>query len=447
MLISKLKYNKSRLRNVGSSFCWAPQTVLRINSFGVVQNCCHQTNLKKPESLKYLEFWRLNKKSHINQNILNFSIPTECYYCKSYFDQLNFDGVCAKSYDFLAEYSNQYFPVSLELQVDNTCNLTCIMCNHLCSNQFSHPNEYSNKNADSHTQQEILEQLPEIIPHLKYASFMGGEPFLSNFYKNIWDILINKKPDIQISIVTNGTIFNKSVEFYLNHLQFNICVSVDSFRKECFEKIRPGSNYNQVMQNLVQFSEYCQSKGTTFSVAVCPMIDNWEEIPQIIQKCNSEGWPIRFNELTTPWHLSLYSLPVSDLIEVEKYFKNEYKLLVNTQTTILNKQVFKVLINRISYVLKLKIIANKNSEYTNQTNRARQEIIETFMDKSDLSLDSNLLKSRFSVAVNQIPDLYITEQFIDFFKNEDNIRDYYSTFVKDPESFDFYLNIMAGKMI
>ncbi len=61
---------------------------------------------------------------------------------------------------------------------------------------------------------------------------------------------------------------------------------------------------------------------------------------------------------------------------------------------------------------------------------------------STLKLDLNYMKI-MKEKHSKLPK----EQFIDFFKNEDNIRDYYSTFVKDPESFDFYLNIMAGKMI
>ena len=53
---------------------------------------------------------------------------------------------------------------------------------------------------------EFVEQMKEFIPHLAELRFNGGEPFLHKFVYKILDQVAIIKPEIKVTIATNGTI-------------------------------------------------------------------------------------------------------------------------------------------------------------------------------------------------------------------------------------------------
>jgi MoaA/NifB/PqqE/SkfB family radical SAM enzyme len=74
----------------------------------------------------------------------------------------------------------------MELEIENTCNLECVMCIGELSSAIR-------KNRDklppikSPYNEAFVEQLEEFIPHLKELRFNGGEPFLINSVFRIFE--------------------------------------------------------------------------------------------------------------------------------------------------------------------------------------------------------------------------------------------------------------------
>lgn len=311
---NKLKeYNNIRSRNKRSHLCLAPFSTLFFTEFGEILPCYYNKSIVfgNYSDTTFEEAWfgpQMEKlRDHIKHNDLSFG----CQDCKLYFDQGNYYSMGSWKYDYLPINKTKY-PISIDFQISNICNLSCIMCN----------GEYSQTVRKSREQKDvfknpydssIIEKLTPFLPHLKEAAFTGGEVFLIKLYYDIWDKIIEVNPNIRISITTNGTILNSRVKSYLEKLDFNITISLDSVHKDNFEKIRIFSKFETVIKNLEYYHEYTLRKGTIFTVKICPMRQNWNEIPDIINFLNNKNIPFLFNNVIIPAYTSLWNLSSEEL--------------------------------------------------------------------------------------------------------------------------------------
>jgi hypothetical protein len=87
----------------------------------------------------------------------------------------------------------------------------------------------------------------------------------------------------------------------------------DSVHKDNFEKIRIFSKFETVIKNLEYYHEYTLRKGTIFTVKICPMRQNWNEIPDIINFLNNKNIPFLFNNVIIPAYTSLWNLSSEEL--------------------------------------------------------------------------------------------------------------------------------------
>jgi MoaA/NifB/PqqE/SkfB family radical SAM enzyme len=193
-----------------------------------------------------------------------------------------------------------------------------------------------------------LEQLEPFIPHLVEAKFLGGEPFLIKTYYQIWDLIIRLNPDIHVSITTNGTILNKRVEEILKKLKAHIIISIDSLDKENYESIRINANFDRVMENLQYYLDYTERRKTTITFAVCPMQQNWREMPFFLELCNERNIRLFFNTVTYPDNASLKSMRHDELTEITDYLKS-VKFTEYTKLHKYNNSNYRDLIQQVSY--------------------------------------------------------------------------------------------------
>jgi len=282
-----------------------------LNTKEIIGNITHNT---------IKEAWNGKTAELIRSSFKNNTFSDGCYDCKNQIENNEFYGVKSKLYDTLKPSVKNY-PVLMEFELKNTCNLKCIMCNddlssaHITKNPLK---QYNNSNYNT----DFVNQLTEFIPFLKYTSFIGGEPFLIDLYFEIWDLIFKINPKIRINISTNGTVLNSKIKTYLEKGLFDISVSIDSIKKETYEKIRVGANLENTIKNLEWFKLYCNRKKTFFSVWICPMRINCYEIISIVQYFSELNIPIFFNTVWTPHTLSLWNWDVNNLYNLLQQLNN-----------------------------------------------------------------------------------------------------------------------------
>lgn len=169
----------------------------------------------------------------------------------------------------------------------------------------------------------FFKQITEFIPHLKEASFSGGEPFFAKEFSRIWDLIIAINPRINISVTTNGNIFNEKVQSYLDVLKFNISVSLDAVTEETYNKIRINGNFNTVMKNIQIFSDYAKKKETFFSVKICPMRQNWHELHELSRFLSGKNISFLYNTVFYPPYCSLWNMDSGKLDKIADFLQSK----------------------------------------------------------------------------------------------------------------------------
>ena len=398
-----IKYNEIRDKKINSILCHAPFISMNFEQNGNVSACCLNRDRPMgtyPEN-SISEMWFGPKARQLRNTIRKNILPKTCSQCR--FELLfseNYTAMYSLQYDWLAEesYPEKFesipiMPKIMEFELSNECNLECIMCNGHFSSAIR-KNKESLPPLKSPYDEMFVKQLEMFIPHLEKANFLGGEPFLIDQYYQIWALIVKLKPDIKVSITTNGTILTKKVKKVLGNLNASIIISIDAFDKETYEKIRINANYNKVRQNLYYFIGYTKQKNTDLTIAVCPMQQNWKMIPDILSFCNKHEIYIFFNTLTAPVNASLRSLDGEKLSEIIDFLESA-KLPDGASVIKKNNANYKMLIQQLytygdfinvdsinEYKLLLKIFNGKFK--TEEKNRATELInsaIETVLKR------------------------------------------------------------------
>lgn len=132
----------------------------------------------------------------------------------------------------------------IENSISRTCNLNCIMCN-LGSKYNSKEMKISNFVYNKISKMNLDTLL----------TTTAGEPFIDK--EGIFNLLERSKQIRCIYITTNGSLLNEDDIIRLSkYYNLKITVSLDSINKETYEKIRLGSNFDTVFNNVLFLKKY-----------------------------------------------------------------------------------------------------------------------------------------------------------------------------------------------
>jgi sulfatase maturation enzyme AslB (radical SAM superfamily) len=410
------KYNLLREKRNHNYFCNAPFTALRFHRNGGVQICCHHIDYQFLESKTLHDIWFGEELKSMRKQMKKFDIPESCNFCSSAFYSENFSNVNALSFDFLEQSKNGY-PVLMDFSLENTCNLSCIMCDASLSSSIQKEKNICPPNKNFYYDDAFISQLEEFLPHLKVAVFTGGEPFLIKSYLPIWEKMIEINSKIIINVTTNGTVYNSAIEDILLRGKFNITVSVDSFNAVNYNQIRKGADFNKTMTNVQKFAKYCKNKESIFTITVCPMQINSADIPEIIEKCNAEDWNISFNTVLKPWNQALWSLKSEELENVINYYKNYNFESATSQLACGNIEQFNSLIALLQTWLNKTKNLEVNSISETRIRYLKTEIFNIFFAKlaeSEGINDISDVQEKVKFVVAHIPDMLISEALINY---------------------------------
>jgi MoaA/NifB/PqqE/SkfB family radical SAM enzyme len=263
--------------------CLAPYSTINFDTMGYMRVCCYNNEYimgTYPEISLKNAWYNENRQNFINKlKKLDFSIG--CTLCKKQIIEDDIQNALFSDFDSLENEISDEHPIVFNFDFGTICNYECIMCGGKWSSSIR-KNREKLPPIKSPYDDSFVNQLEDFIPNLKFCNFLGGEPFLNPIYYKIWDLLLLKNPDINITIQTNGSIFNSKIKKYLESFpKLSIKISLDSLQEETYNKIRKNGNFNQVMKNIEDFKKYKVFTGISF----CPMIQNVYELPDIVQYC------------------------------------------------------------------------------------------------------------------------------------------------------------------
>ncbi len=340
-------YNKHRPLGPKKLVCYLPYNSISFCSGGRALACTYNQAVEfghYPErSIRELWFGESGKR--LREFMEHNDLSMGCQHCEYFLKHRVFTGIKATVFDKHASYEKDQYPRVMEFDIANTCNLECIMCNGNASSAIRKnrerlppvPNPYD---------AEFVRQLEAFIPHLREAKFYGGEPFLIDIYYDIWNKIVEKNPDAEMFVLTNGTILNDRVKEILNKGRFALGVSIDAATRETYERIRMGASYEKVMKNLEYFAAYGRNRGKGIVISTTPMRMNWQEVPKMLALCNAVGATTYLSYLKRPTDLALWNLPPVDLQEIYETL-SEVDLPEQTASQRFNKQCYRDFLGQI----------------------------------------------------------------------------------------------------
>jgi MoaA/NifB/PqqE/SkfB family radical SAM enzyme len=344
------EYNNCRPYGPKPVLCYAPFKSMYFDIDGRVGAC----GLSFKEYEKYpdksiKEIWNGEKFRKHREMILKNDLSFEFNVCKNQLVSKNFFSTKAIWYDKLS--LNENYPVLMEFELDNNCNLECVMCNATKSSSIRRKKNIT-KTYQSPYDSNFVKQLDEFIPHLEKAIFIGGEPFLIKIYYDIWEKMAVLNPGMIINVNSNGTILNDKIRNVISKSNFEFNLSVDSLNKSTYEKIRVNASFENTMDNLHYFRKYCEERNTQLYISPCPMKYNWEEMPEFVKFCNDWNITLFLYTLFQPYDLALWTYSSSKLKEIclklgefefpensdiEKHNNIQYKSLISQVKTWYNE--------------------------------------------------------------------------------------------------------------
>jgi MoaA/NifB/PqqE/SkfB family radical SAM enzyme len=360
------EYNETRTIANKSVVCYAPFTNINFAQNGNMTACCFNRShvLGKYPAQSIQEAWTGTSAENLRNHIQNNDLGGGCKLCALAIESKNFSGTKAIYFDPYSEVNLvqksrslldrlmgkkpplENAPRVFEFEISNTCNLECVMCDGYFSSTIRKQREKLPPVKHPYDDA-FVEQVASFLPGITDLKFLGGEPFLIDIYIKIWEKVLQINPKIKIHITTNGTVLNERIKDLLNKLNCGIVVSIDSLDETNYGLIRKGASLQKVLDNIEYFYSLTKSKGTYLSLAVCPMRQNWKDMPALVDFANERDITVHFNTVWNPQPVSLRFAPVEFLKEVEALYTG-YLPPQKSKHQKINYENFKSLTNQIT---------------------------------------------------------------------------------------------------
>lgn len=180
------------------------------------------------------------------------------------------------------------------------CNFSCVTCiRHSWSDGAGH--------MQAATFEHIMESLKE-LPEVDNIHFGGfGEPLS---HPRILEMLAAcKAAGYKTEMITNGSLLSADVAEHLINISHDwLFVSLDGSDSECFDKIRPGADYHEVVANiqrLQRLKKKRQKKGPRLGIEFVATKTNFAALPAMRKIIDSLGAEKFIMTNVLPYHESM----------------------------------------------------------------------------------------------------------------------------------------------
>ena len=350
-----------------------PFTGLATREDGAIKACCrsHPVGFIDKDSLENI--WNNTTMKRIRKQVLNNERPPECEPCFNLEDQgvesLRMRHIAGKipearvnlypnALDNLTEDFAMPFEIpTIELKLNNLCNLKCRMCHPADStswNDWSEVKDFYKKEGniifdlvDLHNleQKPLLDKfednpnwwtsLEKLLPYFRRVEFAGGEPLMDPQHYRILDMLAPYGHQIEIKYATNLSMLGKSNrtvwEYWPKFKSIAVNVSIDGIGPS-YEYVRGNASWDELINNIKQIQPIPNISRIVGAVTV--QVSNVLVLDKIIEYfLNDLGIVFHTHRVEYPKVLSAQVLPqplrmlaVSRLINIQEKIK-DFKLV------------------------------------------------------------------------------------------------------------------------
>jgi MoaA/NifB/PqqE/SkfB family radical SAM enzyme len=327
-----------------------PFTGLATREDGAVKVCCRSQPVGFIQNNSLEEIWNGSTMRRIRKQVLQGQRPPECMPCFQLEDQgveslrqRHINGVIPEArinlypnaLDSLGvDYKMPFEFPTIEIKLNNLCNLKCRMCNPLDSTNWKDWDEveefYKKENNYLVPTIQKLVRMPgqyigpfddtanwwasfeKLLPYFKRVEFAGGEPLMDPQHYKILDMLKPYGKNIEIKYATNGTTLGiskgRTIHDYWPYFRsVAVNVSLDGIGP-VYEYIRGNSSWNQVVENIQELQKISNVSRVVGAVAV--QVSNVLILDQMIEEfLDKMGIVFYTNMVQHPNVLSVQVLP------------------------------------------------------------------------------------------------------------------------------------------
>jgi MoaA/NifB/PqqE/SkfB family radical SAM enzyme len=287
-----------------------PFTGLATREDGAIKVCCRSQPIGWIQDDTLENIWNGYQMQEVRQQVLNGERPDVCKPCFDLEDQgveslrqRHINGVIPEArinlypnaLDALADnYTLPFKFPTMEIKLNNLCNLKCRMCNPTDStswNDWDQVEEFYNKEknfiADNVRKLNLVrkpyldkfednpnwwDSFEKLLPHFRRVEFAGGEPLMDPQHYRILDMLEPYGHQIEIKYATNGTTLGISKgrtihDYWPNFRSVAVNVSIDGIGN-VYEYIRGNGNWDQVVRNIKEIQTISNVSRIVGAVAV-----------------------------------------------------------------------------------------------------------------------------------------------------------------------------------
>lgn len=275
------------------TFCMHPFTGLATREDGAVKVCCRSHPIGFIQKNTLEQIWNNDTMRRIRTQVLSGERPPECAPCFALEDQgveslrqRHINGVIPEARinlypKALAELHPEMtmpfnFP-TMEIKLNNLCNLKCRMCNPMDStswNDWQEVEEHYIK-EDNFLVKKIIDlnlknkpfldsfvdtdnwwtSFKKLLPYFRRVEFAGGEPLMDPTHYKILDMLAPYGDQIEIKYATNLTMLGKSNrtiwEYWPKFKSVAVNVSIDGIG-DSYEYVRGNASWSELVNNIRQ---------------------------------------------------------------------------------------------------------------------------------------------------------------------------------------------------
>ena len=287
-----------------------PFTGLATREDGAIQVCCRSHPIGNIQDNTLEEIWNNDNMRRIRQQVLHGERPKECEPCFVLEDQgveslrqRHIAGVIPESRITLyphalngmdSEFKMPFEFPTMEIKLNNLCNLKCRMCHPMDSTSWNDWKEveefYIKENNFMVKAIEDLNlmrkpyldkfdnnpnwwaSLEKLLPYFRRVEFAGGEPLMDPQHYRILDMLKPYGHQIEIKYATNGTTLGiskgRTIHDYWPHFKsVAVNVSIDGIN-DVYNYIRGNGDWNQVVENIKEIQKIPNVSRIVGAVAV-----------------------------------------------------------------------------------------------------------------------------------------------------------------------------------
>lgn len=350
-----------------NTFCIYPWVHQYVGPPGDVKPCCvyhqeHELGSLKQETLK--EIWNNPKTKELRLQLLNGEKPKGCDICwrredvvykthrvdanENLFKEDVYDTINSTQEDgTVPEHKLLY----IDARWNNLCNLKCRTCGPRFSTSWieDHAALYNRtweevkKSGDGfqfsgQTEDQLLEEILQHIPHLKQIYFAGGEPLMQIEHYRVLEELIKightgtKEKPLVINYNTNFSQIklgkHQALDYWKHFKNLKVNASLDGSHRRA-EYWRKNTDWDTVVENRRKMIEKCPD--TEFKIAFTLSWVNAYNLPDFHREWTHLGLikasDLSLNLLDRPYFYSIKNVPVWKKRKVEIIFNDHIEWL------------------------------------------------------------------------------------------------------------------------